>query len=168
MYLIAEFRERESVVRVIERLKETGVAVAELEVFSDEPVEFYRGVLDHSSRMSTVAVLGAIVNGSLATAFVHFAQHNYRLDTGGMPTFSFWGTGVITYEMTMLGAVLATFAWFLWESGLIRKRDKTRPVPIVPPGSICLRVKCGAERAAGVGEILSRAGALGVQAKGGA
>jgi len=166
MYLIGEFREKESVVRAIERLKDTGVAVAELEVFSDEPVEFYRGVLDHSSRMSTVAVLGAIVNGSLATAFVYFAQHNYQLDTGGMPTFSFWGTGVITYEMTMLGAVLATFAWFLWESGLIRKRDKTRPVPVVPPGSICLRVKCGAEQAASVGDILERAGALGVQAKG--
>ena len=36
--------------------------------------------------------------------------------------------------MTMLGAIVATFAWFLWESGLIRKRDKGAPVPQVDPG----------------------------------
>ena len=116
--------------------------------------------------MSPVAVLGAIANGSLATAFVYFTQHNYRLNTGGMPVFSFWGTGVITYEMTMLGAVLATFGWFLWESGLIRKRDKTKPVPIVPARSICLRVRCSAEQATKVTEVIQRSGALGIERRG--
>ena len=166
MYLIAEFLERESIVQAIQRLKENGVAVADLDIFSEEPVEFYRGILDRPSRMSLGAVLGAIVNGSLATALVYFAQHNYRLDTGGMPVFSFWGTGVITYEMTMLGAVLATFGWFLWESGLIRKRDKTKPVPMVPAGSICLRVRCGTEQETKVTEVIKSSGALGIERRG--
>ncbi len=166
MYVIAEFLEKESIVSAIQRLKENGVAVADLDVFSQEPVEFDRGILDRPSHMSPVAVLGAIANGSLATAFVYFTQHNYRLDTGGMPVFSFWGTGVITYEMTMLGAVLATFGWFLWESGLIRKRDRTKPVPIVPPGSICLRVRCGTEQATKVAEVIQRSGALGIERRG--
>ena len=61
-----------------------------------------------------------------------------------MPIFSFWATGVITYEMTMLGAIVATFAWFLWESGLVARRDRSAPVPQVDPGSICLRVRCQA------------------------
>ena len=165
MHVIAEFREKETIVRAIERLKDTGVTVADLDVFSAEPVEFYRGVLDRPSRMSLVAVLGAILNGSLATAFVYFAQHNYRLDTGGMPVFSFWGTGVISYEMTMLGAVLATFAWFLWESGLIRKRDRTAPVPVVPPGSMCLRVRCDGSSASRTVQILDGAGAIGIEKK---
>jgi hypothetical protein len=165
MHVIAEFREKETIVRAIERLKNTGVTVADLDVFSAEPVEFYRGVLDRPSRMSLVAVLGAIANGSLATAFVYFAQHNYRLDTGGMPVFSFWGTGVISYEMTMLGAVLATFAWFLWESGLIRKRDRTAPVPVVPPGSMCLRVRCDGSNASRTVQILDGAGAIGIEKK---
>jgi hypothetical protein len=165
MHVIAEFREKETIVRAIQRLKDTGVTAADLDVFSAEPVEFYRGVLDRPSRMSLVAVLGAIVNGSLATAFVYFAQHNYRLDTGGMPVFSFWGTGVISYEMTMLGAVLATFIWFLWESGLIRKRDRSAPVPVVPPGSMCLRVRCDGSSAARTVQILDGAGAIGIEKK---
>ena len=40
----------------------------DLDVFSEEPVEFRRGVLDRPSRMSLVSVLGAIVFGTAATA----------------------------------------------------------------------------------------------------
>ena len=163
MFLVAEFRETESIVRAIQRLKEMGMTAADLDIFSNEPVEFYRGVLDRPSHMSLVAVLGAIANGSLVTSFVYFAQHNYALNTGGMPVFSFWGTGVITYEMTMLGAVLATFGWFLWESGVLRRRDKAAPVPVVPPGSMCLRVRCAREQAGQAAELLDRSGALGVE-----
>jgi Protein of unknown function (DUF3341) len=165
MYLIAEFREKEAIASAIQRLKEMGITGADLDVFSEEPVEFHRGVLDRPSNMSVVAVLGAILSGSLATSFVYFAQHNYQLNTGGMPVFSFWGTGVITYETTMLGAVLATFAWFLWESGLLRKRDTSKPVPLVPPGSMCLRVRCGQEQVERAGDIIKRTGALGVERK---
>jgi hypothetical protein len=166
MYMIAEFLEKESVVRVIQELKASGVSAADLDIFSEEPVELARGILDRPSRMSVMAVAGAIATGTLATGFVYFAQHNYALDTGGMPVFSMWGTGVVSYEMTMLGAVLATFAAFLWESGLIRKRDRTAPVPIFAPGSICLRVRCGsAAKAAQAAELAARAGALGIEQK---
>ncbi len=61
-----------------------------------------------------------------------------------MPIFSFWGTGVITYETTMLGAVLATFGWFLWESGLIRKRDKSTRC------RRCCRASCACGSAASI------------------
>ena len=142
VYLLSEFRDKDAVAEAIQSLRAAGVSTADLDVFSEEPVEFRRGVLDRPSRMSLISVLGAIVLGSTATAFVWWAQNNYAVITGGMPLFSFWGTGVITYEMTMLGAVLSTFAYFLWESGLLRKRDKTVPVPVVPPECICLRVRC--------------------------
>ena len=56
MYVIAEFREKETLVRAIQRLKENGVTVADLDVFSEEPVEFHRGILDRPSRMSLAAV----------------------------------------------------------------------------------------------------------------
>src|SRR5205807_2099357 len=128
-----------------------------------EPVEFPRGVLDRPSRMSLAAVLGAIALGLLATALVYWMQHNYKLVTGGMPLFSFWATGVITYETTMLGAIVATFAWFLWESGLIRKRGKSAPVPALEPGSMCLRVRCHAEDAARTIETMRQAGAVDIE-----
>lgn len=163
MYLIGEFREKQAARAAIEALRSGGVSGKDLDLFSEEPVEFPRSVLDRPSRMSLASVGGAIVFGLAATGFVYWTQHNYSLVTGGMPLFSLWATGVITYEMTMLGAIVTTFAWFLWESGLIRKRDKTAPVPEVDPGAMCLRVRCRPEQASKAAETMRRAGATGVE-----
>ena len=165
MYVIGEFHEKDAAAAAIRMLREGGIAPGALDLFSEEPVELRRGVLDRPSRMSLVAVLGAIVTGGLATAGVYAAQHNYQLTTGGMPIFSFWGTGVITYETTMLGSVLATFGWFLWESGLLRKRDKSIPVPTVLPGVMCLRVRCADPHVTRVRQILDGAGATEIARK---
>lgn len=162
MYLLAEFTDKDQLIDGIQSLKAESVSTANIDLFSEEPVEFREGILDRPSKMSLVSVLGAAIFGGLATSFVWWAQHNYAVNTGGMPTFSFWATGVISYEMTMLGAVLATFGWFLWESGLIGKRDKTAPVPEVAPGSIVLRLRCGDEQADSFTALLDRAGAIAI------
>lgn len=164
-YLLSEFRDKEAVGPAILALRAAGVSVDDIDLFSEEPVELRRGVLDRPSRSSLVAVLGAIACGAAATAFVRFAQYNYPVVTGGMPVFSFWGTGVITYEMTMLGAVLATFGYFLFDSGLLRRRDRTAPVPVVPPECICIRVRCTASDASKPAAVLREAGAISVEKK---
>jgi hypothetical protein len=162
MYLMAEFRDPTAAAEAIRQLRIQGVLDANLDVFSEEPVDFHRGVLDRSSRMSLVAVLSAVAAGLLATGFIYWAQYNYRVITGNMPVFSLWGTGVITYEMTMFGAILGTFLWFLWESGLARKRDKKAPIPEVDPGSLYLRVRCPADAAASATAAMRGAGAIAV------
>ena len=164
-YLLSEFRDKSSLASAIHALRAAGVSPADLDIFSEEPVEFPRGVLDRPSRMSLVSVLGAIFLGTAATVFLWWSQYNYAVITGGMPVFSFWGTGVITYEMTMLGAVLATFGYFLWESGLIRKRDKTAPVPTVQPECICLRVRSASDDVTKPTALLQAAGATAVVKK---
>jgi hypothetical protein len=77
-----------------------------------------------------------------------------------MPYFSPWATGVISFEMTMLGAVVSTFAWFLWESGLMRRKDKSAPVPAIEPGVMVLRVRCESSQAARVHEVLRSASGM--------
>lgn len=164
MYVIAEFRDQPCLENAIHALKANGYGPGEIDVFSEEPIEFRRGILDRPSRMSFVAVLGAVGLGGTATTGVYLAQHNYELMTGGMPLFSFWSTGVISYETTMLGAVLATFGGFLWESGLLRKRDRTVPVPLVPPESMCLRVCCrDMEEARHAERLLDPTGAVSIE-----
>jgi hypothetical protein len=166
LYLIAEFQDRPKLEDAIHALKAEGLGSLDMDLFSEEPVEFRKGILDRPSRMSLVAVLGAMLGGAMATTGVYAAQYNYALVTGGMPIFSFWGTGVITYETTMMGAVFSTFGWFLWESRLLHKRDKKAPVPLVPPGSMCLRVRCADHHRAGPAErILNHAGAVAVERK---
>lgn len=166
MYLIAEFLDQRKLEGAIHALKAEGLGVPDLDLFSQEPVGFRRGILDRPSRMSLVAVLAAILAGGVATAGVYTAQHNYAVVTGGMPIFSFWGSGVITYETTMMGAVLSTFGWFLWESRLLYKRDKNAPLPLVPLGSMCLRIRCADNHIRGRAErILDHAGAVAIEKK---
>jgi hypothetical protein len=158
VYLKGDFQERTSAIQAIRILKAEGFSASDLDVFSDEPVELPRGVLDRPSHMSFTVVTGAITVCLLTIGFVYFTQYDYPLVTGGMPIFSFWATGVIFYELTMLGSILTVLACFLWESGLLRRRRQT-PVPLVEPGVICIRVQCRADRAEEVSRCLTQAGA---------
>lgn len=157
MYLKGDFQEKGAATRALRDLKAAGFSGADLDVFSDEPVEFPRGVLDRPSRMSLTVVIGAITFCLLAIGFVYYTQYDYPLVTGGMPIFSFWATGVVFYELTMLGSILTTLACFLWESGLLARR---RPhAPVVEPGVICIRVRCAADQIENVTRSLTLAGA---------
>jgi hypothetical protein len=160
MYLNGEFRfngARDHVFRALRELRARGFASEDVDVFSNEPLEIPRDVLDRRSQMSLVVVSGALAFCLLIIAFVAFTQYNYRLITGGMPVFSFWAAGVVFYEITMLGAILTTFFWFLRESGLLRRRRA--PAPELEPGMICVRVRCGPDQAIGAQKALEAAGA---------
>lgn len=161
LYLTGTFRDKGEALLAIERLKANGYGPEDLSVFSDEPVEFPRGVLDRKSSMSLVVVSGAVISFLLVVAFVYYAQYDYRVVTGGMPIFSFWPTAVVFYEIAMLGAILTTLGWFVWESGLLR-RDKGVPVPVIEPATICLRVRCAAQQFEAAAAVLETAGAKNV------
>ncbi len=153
----AEYADQESVAAGVSELAKAGFGAGEVDIFSDRPVELPAGVLDRPSRASLFGVLGAAINGSLATAFMIFTQHNYPLVTGGMPISSPWSTGVVSYELTMAGAVAGVVIAFLWESGLLRRR-RPRP-PARSEGSIAVRVRCSGDSLTRAEECLSRTGA---------
>jgi hypothetical protein len=167
VFLAGDFLDREAVVRALVDLKADGFAPADVAVFSDEPIEFPRSALHRPSHMSFAAVTGAVTFCLLTIGFVYFTQHNYPIITGGMPIFSFWATGVVFYELTMFGAIVTTFFWFLHESGLLR-RGPRRPSPAVEPGIIALRIECGSNRADAVRHVLERAGAQNIRVLGAA
>ena len=162
MFLISEFAEARAVVEVLQVLKARGFEADQIDIFSTEPVELPPGLLDRPSRMSLVAVAGAATLCVVAIAFVAYTQHSFRLITGGMPIFSFWSTGVVFYELTMLGAIAATFLWFLWEGGLLQK-NHTAPLPVPDSGRIYLRLECEKEQVGLAGECLYKAGAASVK-----
>jgi ActD protein len=162
VYLTGDFQQKEATVQALRELAAKGFGPSDVTVFSDEPLDFPRGVLDRSSRMSVGVVAGAITFCLLAIGFVYFTQYNYPLITGGMPLFSFWATGVVFYEMTMLGAILTTFIWFLAESGLLR-RGRKAPVPAMKPGMICVRLRCQPDQVDTAGSYLECAGAINVR-----
>jgi hypothetical protein len=68
--------------------------------------------------MPWLAVLGAFVGGGGGYALAAFTQRSYPLPTGGMPIVAMWPTGIVMYELTMLGAILTTLVTFLIATGL--------------------------------------------------
>lgn len=165
MFLAGNFLHREATVRALRDLRANGFTPTDLTVFSEEPLEFPRDVLPRPSHMSLGVVTGAITACLLVIAFVYFTQYDYPIITGGMPIFSFWATGVVFYELTMLGAIVTTFFWFLFESGILR-RGRHRPAPVVEPGAICLRVECCPDQADAARHWLESAGAGNVRTVG--
>jgi hypothetical protein len=162
MLLSAEFREPHAAAAAIEALASEGFDKRAMDVFSAKPVEFHGGVLDRRSRMSAIAVAGAIVNAVLATSFMFWTQQDYPLITGGMPLTSFWAVGVIIFEMAMGGAIAGTVAAFLWESDLFGSARK-RPVPAPKDDVVYLRLLCDEPQASRASETMTQAGAIAVK-----
>jgi hypothetical protein len=68
--------------------------------------------------------------------------------------------------MTMLGAIVVIFGWFLWESGLLRRRDKLAPFPSSAP----VYLSSGPlqwERSFAADEAMRHAGAVDIQRRNG-
>ncbi len=162
MIIDATFHEPQAARPAIVSLKRYGLGVGEIEVYSGKPLELGPGVLDRPSRMSRIAVLSGLCSGSAVTAYMVYTPLDYPLVTGGMPLTSGWATGVVTFEMTMAGAILATTLMFLWESGLLRGRARL-PAPKVTTSEVVVRVQCAQEVAGPVAGSLQRSGAAKVE-----
>ena len=162
MYLNAKFADSEVVTDAVRALGSMGLSNDQIELVSGKPVDLEPGVLDRPSRMSLFAVLGAFLGGGSATAFMYYTQLDYPLVTGGMPLTSGWATGVITFEFTMLGAVLGTVLTFLWEGGLIHfwKQVPTSPLQ---DNSIAIQLICPDHLAGRAADLLRDSGAVAVE-----
>jgi Alternative complex III, ActD subunit len=90
-----------------------------IEVMSCEPLEEDGfGWEQQHTPMPWFAVLGALVGGTAGYALAAFTQRTYPLPTGGMPIVAMWPTGIVMYELTMLGAIVTTIVTFLIAAGL--------------------------------------------------
>jgi hypothetical protein len=88
-------------------------------IVSGEPHEGYEFNDSHTTATPyRLAVLGAIVGGTLGYLLTTLTQRSYPIITGGMPLAPVWTNGIIVYEMTMLGAILTTLVTLLIGAGL--------------------------------------------------
>jgi hypothetical protein len=83
-------------------------------VVSSEPFDGYEFFKqDHKTTIPWLAVLGGLAGGIAGFAFSAYTQAVYPIPTGGMAIVPFYADGVITYELTMLGAILTTLVMVL-------------------------------------------------------
>src|SRR5579862_5720734 len=92
-------------------------------VVSAEPFDGYDFSDEHAdTHLFRLALLGAVIGGSLGYLLTSSTQSAYPLPTGGMPIVPPWTNGIIIYELTMLGAIVCTIITLLASARLPRFR----------------------------------------------
>ena len=112
----------DSAQRAVNALRAAGFAEREIAIVSSEPLEEYEfGQRDRETWMPTIAVVGGAIGLIPAYLLTSLTQMSWPLNTGGMPIVSLYANMVPLFELTMLGAVLATVATLVVTARLGRK-----------------------------------------------
>jgi ActD protein len=105
----ALYTDPDSVQRAVEGLRGAGVDADDIAVMSSEPYEEYEfSHRDSATWLHWIAGAGGAFGLAAATALLVYAQTAWPIVTSGMPIVAWWPNLIIMFEMTMLGAILAT------------------------------------------------------------
>jgi Protein of unknown function (DUF3341) len=143
----------------IRRLMQDGVKPDSMEVMTAQPIHGEPFLPDKKpTKLRTWAISGAAIGLFAGSSLATVTAMNYPLVKGGMPIVSPWTVGLITYETTMLGAVLATLVGLLVELRL--PNFKSLPYdPSVVDGGVVLAVSCAEDARGSVESAVNAAGA---------
>ncbi len=124
----------------VNRLRAAGVADRDITVISSQPMEDYEfGHMDKATWMWWIACGGGLVGMSLAFALAWITETSWPMNVGGLPTFAWWPNIIIIFELTMLGAIVATVITLIVTASLGRGGKLYDPE--VTEGSILVGVE---------------------------
>ena len=112
--LYALYTDPDAVQRAVDGLRSAGVAEREIVVMSSEPFEEYEfSHRDSATWLHWIAGLGGVLGLTAGYWLTRTTQMLWPLKTSGMPIVSPWPNLIVIFEMTMLGAILATVVTLL-------------------------------------------------------
>jgi len=131
----------DSAQRAVDRLRAAGISDAEITVISRAPLEHleFNRIGSHN-RLWYVASGGGLTGMVAGASLLVYASTAWPLNVGNMSTVAWWPYLILVFEMTMLGAILATVATFVVTAGLGRRRPPLYD-PAVGDGSILVGVE---------------------------
>jgi Protein of unknown function (DUF3341) len=108
--------------RAVNGLRAAGIADADITVISGEPMEAYEfGRVNRATWLWYIASLGGFIGFSASTWLTRMTELAWPLQTGNMPIVAWWPNLIVIFEMTMLGAILATVVTLLITAKLVRR-----------------------------------------------
>src|SRR5262249_55084961 len=145
----------------IRQLIQSGIDPGAMEVMTSQPIHGEPFLPEKKpTKLRRWALSGAATGMAGGFLLATAAALNYPVGKGGMPIVAPWTVGIITYEATMLGAVLATLAGLLFELRLPNFKGLPYDESVVDGGVLlAVRLAPGAERRVAVQEVVSTAGA---------
>ena len=119
----ALYPDGDSAQRAVNSLKAAGLGEDAITVVTGEPLEHYQFFeTDKSTWMWYIASFGGLVGLAFATWLTRMTELAWPLNTGNMPIVAWWPNLIIMFELTMLGAILATVITLIVAGGLGRRR----------------------------------------------
>jgi hypothetical protein len=123
--LYALYADPDTALRAVEDLRAAGIQDRDITILSSEPIEHHPlGARDRSTWMFWIASAGGAAGLALAAWLSHMTETAWPLPTGNMPIVSWWTNLIVMFELTMLGAILATVATLLVTAGLPARRSR--------------------------------------------
>jgi len=127
--------------RAVNGLRTAGVPDSEITVISSTPMEdFEFSHINGTNRLWYVACGGGLVGFTLAYLLVTATSSAWPMNVGNMKTIAWWAFLVPVFEMTMLGAILATVGTLIVTAGLGRRRPVLYD-PAVSDGKILVGIE---------------------------
>lgn len=109
--------------RAVNSLRTAGYGDSEITVITSAPMEEYEfGHIGRQSRQWYIAVAGGLAGMLFGTWLTAFAERDWPIVVGNMPIVAWYPNLIVIFELTMLGAIIATVATLIVTAGLGRRR----------------------------------------------
>ena len=107
--IYALYADPDAAQRAVNRLYAAGIAEDRVVVMSGEPFEEQPFAhRDRATWLWSIASLGGFLGLAFGTWFTRMTELAWPLQTGNMPIVAWWPNLIVMFELTMLGAILAT------------------------------------------------------------
>jgi len=144
--LYALYDDGERAQTAVNGLRAGGVTDDEITVITSEPMEDYEfGALQRDTHLWYIASAGGAIGCATATWLTRMTELSWPLSTGNMPIVAWWPNLIVIFEMTMLGAILATVITLIIAGGLALRTPKLYD-PAVSEGKILVGVESPRDR----------------------
>ena len=133
--------------RAVNRLRAAGLTDQDITVITGAPMEdFEFSHIGHKNPLWYVASGGGLVGLLFSAWLTQFTEKDWPINVGNMSTVAWWPNLIVMFELTMLGAILATVASLIIGAGLARRRPALYD-PEVTNGKILVGIENPRENA---------------------
>jgi ActD protein len=157
------YSDPESAQLAVDKLRRQGVRNDSITVVTSQPYEEYE--FSHRFKQTWIfwiAAGGGALGLALGLGLALLTETSWPIVTGGMPIVAWWPNIIIMFELTMLGAILATVVGLFITTELPTRKSRVYD-PEVSQGKILVAIEKPADkdiatfertlRAAGISEV---------------
>ncbi len=128
--------------QAVNRLRAAGVPDREITVISSQPMEDYEfAAMDKATWMWWFACLGGLVGLAAGYGLAWYSEVPWPIEVGGLPIFAWWPNLIVIFELTMLGAIVATVITLVVTALLPSRGQRLYDPEVTTEGSILVGVE---------------------------